>query len=157
MWSNGTISFPRKTLRALVGRIFTLTPIPVSRILLPVAAETYGWRCLSFHRHMYGYHVGALQVFKREIASGLDTILWTTRGDGANDWYHEQVPLMLQPGFEVDCVTLLQTKFHNVSSHPSGMQHGGWLEILWTIYQYASDLKLVVIVPEDFLMVLRYQ
>lgn len=71
------------------------------RLIVPVGVETEGWYCLFFYRHMYGYHVGALQVYVRSTETGFDSARWTTKGDNTPNWYPQYVSLNLVPGEEV--------------------------------------------------------
>ncbi|KAM4770821.1 MAM domain-containing glycosylphosphatidylinositol anchor protein 1 [Rhinophrynus dorsalis] len=58
--------------------------------------------CVSFYYHMYGRHIGSLNVLVRLRNIGtMDTQEWTLSGDRGNKWQHAIVPIKPSGPFQV--------------------------------------------------------
>lgn len=57
-------------------------------------------RCLQFYRHMYGPHIGDLNVYLR-VKGKSDTKIWTDSGNQGNSWIQSQVPVFSSSPFRV--------------------------------------------------------
>lgn len=82
-------SSPRKTgdSAKLVSQLFDST------------SKTSG-RCLQFYRHMYGPHIGTLNVYKR-VDGFADVKIWTNAGNQGNSWIQSQVPVFSTAPFRL--------------------------------------------------------
>ncbi|OCT79549.1 hypothetical protein XELAEV_18026358mg [Xenopus laevis] len=58
--------------------------------------------CVSFYYHMYGRHIGNLNLLMRTRSKGtMDTQVWSLRGDRGNRWQHAMVPMSPMGPFQV--------------------------------------------------------
>ncbi|XP_018120384.1 MAM domain-containing glycosylphosphatidylinositol anchor protein 1 isoform X2 [Xenopus laevis] len=58
--------------------------------------------CISFYYHMYGRHIGNLNLLMRARNKGtMDTQVWSLRGDRGNRWQHAMVPMNPTGPFQV--------------------------------------------------------
>ena len=87
-------SAPRKT-----GDRATL----VSELFQPTSSSR--GRCLQFYRHMYGPHIGQLNVYTR--VGSTDTKIWTESGNQGNSWIQSQVPVFSKQPFRVSHYVIL--------------------------------------------------
>ena len=65
-------------------------------IRLPSASANFsGPACMRFMRHMYGHHIGSLQVLVRDD-DGHERIAWLQSGEQGSDWLDTAVNLYLE-------------------------------------------------------------
>ncbi|KAM4694099.1 MAM domain-containing glycosylphosphatidylinositol anchor protein 1 isoform 2-T2 [Discoglossus pictus] len=58
--------------------------------------------CVSFYYHMYGKHIGLLNILIRVTRIGImDTQVWTLSGNKGNMWQHATVPINPSEPFQV--------------------------------------------------------
>ncbi|XP_069464862.1 MAM domain-containing glycosylphosphatidylinositol anchor protein 1 isoform X2 [Ambystoma mexicanum] len=58
--------------------------------------------CVSFYYHMYGKHIGSLNILVRVRNIGtMDTQVWTMSGNRGNMWQHANVPINPSGPFQV--------------------------------------------------------
>ncbi|KAE8600239.1 hypothetical protein XENTR_v10013144 [Xenopus tropicalis] len=58
--------------------------------------------CVSFYYHMYGRHIGNLNLLMRLKSKGtIDTQVWSQSGDRGNKWQHAMVPISATGQFQV--------------------------------------------------------
>ena len=69
----------------------------VSELFKPTSS--FSGRCLQFYRHMYGPHIGELNVYTR--VGSTDTKIWTESGNQGNSWIQSQVPVFSKQPFRV--------------------------------------------------------
>ena len=63
--------------------------------LPPASANFSGPACMRFMRHMYGHHIGSLQVLVRDD-DGHERIAWLQSGEQGSDWLDTAVNLYLE-------------------------------------------------------------
>ena len=96
MWFNifKTI-FTRKCRESFFDRFWIRS---FCRIFIPPLLETRSV-CLAFYYHMWGFHMGTLQVVIRRKGGRLTN--WTLSGDQGNIWLENRLPLTLRTDDEV--------------------------------------------------------
>jgi len=72
----------------------------VSQLFNPTSQRN--GRCLQFYRHMYGPHIGDLNVYLR-VKGKSDTRIWTDSGNQGDSWIQSQVPVFSTSPFRVSC------------------------------------------------------
>ena len=73
-------------------------------VRLPDLALT-GAHCVSFHYHMYGFHINTLQLLKKNKRNTEQ--LWERSGQQGNFWLHETVDVKLNEDDQVSFVPFL--------------------------------------------------
>lgn len=77
-------------------------PNDTARIISAVFAATSSKQCqLRFWYHMYGYDVGALNVYTRTYVGGPLTKIWSQNGEKGDEWLRAKVPLSVTQPFQV--------------------------------------------------------
>ena len=64
-------------------------------------------RCLQFYYHMYGYHIGKLNILTYENGSRSAPV-WTLEGNQGNQWKPSRVTLDVATKFQVDIAYLMR-------------------------------------------------
>ncbi len=61
-----------------------------------------GSKCLTFYYHMYGDNMGKLRVKKKDVATGVVSVLKVLSGNAGNVWKSQKLEITAGSSFKVD-------------------------------------------------------
>ncbi|CAF1456361.1 unnamed protein product, partial [Rotaria sordida] len=77
-------------------------PNDTARVVSPVFAPTTSGECqFRFWYHMYGYDVGALNIYTRTFIGGPLTLVWNQNRERGDEWLRAKIVLKVQEPFQV--------------------------------------------------------
>lgn len=79
-----------------------------ARLLSPTISTTQS-SCVSFYYHMFGLHIGSLNIYVKQTALG--TPIWTMTGNQRNSWILGQFTLSATTNFQVTVLNFTNTVF----------------------------------------------
>lgn len=71
----------------------------VCRVLLPQVGRS-GEVCIDFRYHMYGFHIGRLEVYVRRGSTNLAPA-WTLAGEQGNQWKQKRLTVYVEANDQV--------------------------------------------------------
>ncbi|KAM7173053.1 MAM domain-containing glycosylphosphatidylinositol anchor protein 1 [Macrochelys suwanniensis] len=73
-----------------------------ARLISPLYNITAKYFCVSFFYHMYGKHIGSLNLLVRsQNKRAIDTQVWSLSGNRGNDWQQAHVPINSPGPFQI--------------------------------------------------------
>ena len=74
-----------------------------AQFLSPFYPAAPNGKCLNFWYHMFGSHIGAMNVYIKDGLS-IGTKVWNETGNQGNFWLHARAPIKINNRFQVRCL-----------------------------------------------------
>ena len=78
-------------------------PNEKAQFLSPYYPAAPNGKCLNFWYHMFGSHIGAMNVYIKDGLS-IGTKVWNETGNQGNFWLHARAPIKINNRFQVRCL-----------------------------------------------------